>query len=179
MSRGLPERRNRRTFLPALLMAACVIFGCSREAEIRDEQRDPDFGSTAVPLPDGGIPVVEDAGLNNPEYPACAERTVERCAPSNDFLCQYGTWVSEHVEACRTAVDCQVGGWLSVHMNDDGCVDSIGMTTPHEGFVQCLVERMGNWRCSCTSGEFQNYLGLPLSACPAPTPQGSLENSGN
>jgi hypothetical protein len=149
-------------------LCLALLVGCTRSADIRD---DPDGASvivTPVPLPDGGIPEVADAGLDRDAFAPCAERRAGGCAGSNDFPCDFPRWVDFAVDDCRIVANCQARGWLSVHMSEAGCVDSIGMTDPLPVFVECLVERLGASRCTCSDVTEDVYLGPGSLECPKP-----------
>jgi hypothetical protein len=99
-----------------------------------DVRVDPD---PPVREPDGGIPDLEDTGLDNPDFLACAERPLRDCTGANDFPCGFEPWVERSAERCQLLTGCRTDDWLSVTMNDDGCVSAIGMTEPKKAFVAC------------------------------------------
>jgi hypothetical protein len=158
-----------RSLSAALIGGICWLLasaaGCSRHAELRDEA---DAGGIANPqlLPDAGdLPEVPDTGLDDPSLPACAERPSGDCVGVNDFPCDFTRWVTKAANDCLSTTSCQADGWVGAQMNADGCVSSLHMKEPEDGFVACMVEALGPYRCPCGEGFAVAFLGLDNDGC--------------
>ena len=176
VSHAEPRRAQRPRLIAAFLLIAGSI-DCSRQADIRDEpDSGTDLGPTA-PQPDGGIPPVENAGLDNPSFVACAERPENgACRGANDFPCDFSAWVPMLAEQCQTETGCVSSGWVELELGDDGCATAIYMDQPNEDYVACLVETLGAYRCPCAAMSFAHFLGIGNEGCTSgPTPCGSGE----
>jgi hypothetical protein len=139
--------------------------GCSRQTELRDEA---DAGSTVYTpnLPEAGtIPEVPEAGLDDPSFPACAERPSGDCVGVNDFPCDFSRWVSQTAKECLAKTDCRADGWVGATMTDDGCVSAVHMETTDDAFVACLVESLGPFRCPCRGSFSAAFLGPENDGC--------------
>lgn len=144
-----------------------LLVACTRSAEIGDEYGDGGGVIVdTVPLPEGGVPEVPDSGLHGPEVVACAERVESTCAGVNDFSCDYSSWVNQLVRECQAKTGCAAYGWLSMSMDGEGCVSSLGMTDPEPSLVACLVERVSSKRCACRNESQNVYLGVAPGDCP-------------
>ena len=170
---SLAERR--RALGPALI--AVFVLGaslpdCSRHADIVDE---PDSGTDLgpnAPQPDGGIPIVEGSGLDDPSLDACADRPENvACRGANDFPCDFSAWVPVLAEECQTETGCVTDGWVELELGDDGCASAIYMDQPNPDYVACLVETLGAYRCPCAAMSFNYFLGIGNDGCETgPTP---------
>lgn len=165
------ERRPLVALSCSALLAIFVVASCSRSADIRDE---PDAGTTpgpVVPLPDGGIPELEDAGLDDPEFPACQTREEDQdCRGVNDFPCDFAYWVPVLAEECQQATGCKTNGWIEIDLADDGCASALRMEQPNDDFVACVVNELGTHRCPCEAQSERHFLGLTNDGC-APSDQ--------
>jgi hypothetical protein len=163
------RRRAERRSLIVWALLLGVAAGCSRKADIRDE---PDAGTIPppeVPLPDGGIPELEDAGLDDPEFPACPAREEdEDCRGVNDFPCDFAYWVPVLAQECQQATGCETNGWVEIELGDDGCASALHMDQPNEAFVSCVVHELGTHRCPCEAQSVRHFLGLDNDGCVPP-----------
>jgi hypothetical protein len=164
-----------RLLLSACAAAALVLGAglgaCARHADIRDE---PDAGGIdpGPHLDAGDIPVL-DSGLGTDAYPACAERPVGDCQGSNDFPCDFASWVNSTAAACQQATGCQTNGWLEVEMGSDGCVVEIAMDEPNDEIVACLLAEFGSVRCPCDARQITYFFGQGnQGVCPDAGPPG-------
>ncbi len=165
VSHAEPRRARRSLAIATLLLSASAIC-CSRHADIRDEpEGGTDLGPTA-PQPDGGIPLVENSGLDNPSFLACAERPENgACRGANDFPCDFSAWVPMLVEECQIETGCVTSGWVELELGDDGCAAAIHMEQPNDAYVACLVETLGAYRCPCAAMSFAHFLGIRVDGC--------------
>lgn len=170
--------QRRRTRYPAVIaLVSWVCASCSRHADIKDE---PDAGTDLgpnAPKPDGGVPVVEDTGLDDPGLTSCLERPENgACRGANDFPCNFSAWVPELAEQCQNATGCVTNGWVELELGADGCAAQIRMDQPNTDYVACLVETLGAYRCPCESMSFGHFLGIGNDGCETgPRPCGSGE----
>ena len=154
------------------IVVACTVISmlalaCGRRAEIfgeeqpRGRERDSAVdraGSNPNPTPpDGGVPVLVEAGLEF-EGGACATRLVT-CPSTSDFPCQRNAWYGRIVERCRESAGC-VRGWLSIRLEGAGCASELGMTDPNPAFVACVVEQLKLGRCPCPAELTNVHLGV-------------------
>jgi hypothetical protein len=160
------ERRPLTAFFSAALLVASVAASCSRKADIRDE---PDSGTQPapeVPLPDGGIPELEDSGLDDTEFPECESREEDQdCRGVNDFPCDFAYWVPVLAEECQQATGCRTNGWIEIELADDGCASALNMDQPNDDFVACVVNELGTHRCPCDAQSVRHFLGLANDGC--------------
>jgi hypothetical protein len=163
------RRRVERHSLIVLALFVAVAPGCSRKADIRDE---PDRGTVPpaeVPLPEGGIPELEDAGLDDPAFMACQAREEdEDCRGVNDFPCDFAYWVPVLAQECQVATGCETNGWVEIELGDDGCASALNMDQPNDAFVACVVQELGTHRCPCEAQSVRHFLGLDNDGCVPP-----------
>lgn len=157
--------RGRRLSLACMLLVAG---SCSRSADI---EQSPDRGvgsEDQVPLPEGGVPLVEGADLGDASADACQARAGQpSCAGANDFGCNFGRWLPELVEACQQQTDCHTDGWVQVQLGSNGCATELRMEDPDVPFVQCMTERLRAHHCPCKEVAASVYLGLGHDGCVA------------
>jgi hypothetical protein len=163
------RQRGRRSELPlrlSCLAALLLLLGCSRRAEIEDA---PDAGSvpnTEVPRPDGGVPLVEDAPLENAEGLSCADRPVQSaCRGANDFACDFDGWVQQLAQTCQTQTDCHTDGWVEVLVGPEGCATELRMEDPDPEYVACISEQLSQYSCPCADVWGSRFLGLAHDGC--------------
>jgi hypothetical protein len=165
VSQREPRRRSRLS-LKAILLAALSLIGCSRRAEIEDA---PDAGTVPtmeVPRPDGGVPLVEDAPLENAEGLRCADRPVQSvCRGANDFGCDFDGWIQQLAELCQTQTDCHTDGWVEVQLGAEGCATELRMEDPDAEYVACISEQLSQYRCPCADVAGSRFLGLAHDGC--------------
>ena len=151
---------------PALLGAALLLFACSRRAEIENA---PDAGSvpvTEVPRPADGVPLVEDANLENAEGLTCGERpTQAACRGANDFGCDFDGWLQTLAEACQQQTDCHTDGWVEVLVGPEGCASELRMEDPDAAYVACVTEQLSQYQCPCRDVLGSRFLGLSHDGC--------------
>ena len=148
----------------ACAVSSMLVLACGRRAEIfgeeepRARERDSGVDRAAGPAspPDGGVPVLVDAGLEY-EADACAARSVT-CPTNSDFPCQRHAWYGKLIERCREGAGC-VHGWLSIRLESPGCASELGMTDPNPAFVACMVEQLNLGRCPCPAELTNVHLG--------------------
>jgi hypothetical protein len=145
------------------LLAACA---CSRKAEIENA---PDGGTMVmmqVPLPEGGVPVVEDSGLGAGGA-ACSERpTQPACSGANDFGCAFDDWIRTLASECQMSTDCRTDGWVEVVTDGDGCASELRMEDPDPDYVACMVGALNRYRCGqCGDVLGSRYLGASNEGC--------------
>jgi hypothetical protein len=166
-----PGRTRRPALIVALvalvaLVASYAIAACSRHADIKDE---PDSGTDLgpnAPRPDGGVPLVEDSGLDDPSLTPCADRPENgACRGANDFPCNFAGWVPVLAEECQTETGCSSNGWVELELADDGCATAIYMDQPNAAYVTCLVSKLGAYRCPCEGMSFGHFLGIGNDGC--------------
>jgi hypothetical protein len=141
------------------LIAALFAIACSRQADLVDE---PDVGvkpPTIIDKPDAEIPIL-DAGLGSDAFSACEDRPAGECKGPNDFPCEFAKWALDVARTCQRETSCFTNGWLTVHMDDSGCVDSIAMDQPNDEIVACLVEAYGGFQCPCQEEEVSYFFGI-------------------
>ncbi len=154
--------RRRRALCLALTLS---LPACSRHADIKDE---PDAGADLGPAvrPDAGIPLLADAGLDDPTFLTCAERAENgACRGANDFPCDFAAWMPQLAQECQTATSCVTSGWVQIDLGDDGCATAIYMDQPNDAYVACLVEKLSTSRCPCAATTFSDFLGISNDGC--------------
>ncbi len=159
----VPYAERRRALGLALIVA---LGACSRHADIKDE---PDAGTDLGPMvtPDAGIPLVEDAGLDDPTLVACLERPENgACRGANDFPCDFARWVPELAQQCQMATGCVTSGWVQIDLGDDGCAAAVHMDQPTDVYLECLITELGKYRCPCAATSFSEFLGIANDGCP-------------
>lgn len=157
-----PRRASRVSLTCALVLA----FGCSRKAEIENA---PDGGGMVmmqVPMPEGGVPVVEDSGLGEGGA-ACTERPIQpACSGANDFGCAFDEWVRSLTSDCQQATDCHTDGWVEVATDGEGCASELRMEDPDPDYVACMVKALNGYRCGqCGDVLGSRYLGASNDGC--------------
>jgi hypothetical protein len=172
------RRRALGLALSAALWLGAIPAGCSRQADIKDE---PDSGTDLgpnAPRPDGGVPLVEDTGLDDPGLVACNERPENgACRGANDFPCDFAAWVPMLAQECQNETGCVSNGWVELELGDDGCAAAIYMDEPNEAYVSCLVATLGAYRCPCAAMSFGHFLGIGNDGCdsgPSPCMSGEF-----
>jgi hypothetical protein len=149
----------------AAFVLALQVLACSRHAEIEDAPEDT-VPVTEVPKPAGGVPVVEDAPLDNAERLSCAERPVQAaCQGVNDFPCNFDGWLRQLAQACQTQTDCHTDGWIEVAVDTDGCASELRMEDPDPPYVACITEQLSQYQCPCTDVVGSHFLGLAHDGC--------------
>jgi len=160
---------TRARVVAACAMGSMLAIACGRRAELFGEEengvRVRDAGVERVPfdgeappqLPDGGVPVLVEAGLDLDAGDGCAARPVT-CPVNVDFPCQRHAWFGRLVDGCRAQAGC-VGGWLSIRLSGPGCASELGMTAPNAAFVECLVGELNAGGCPCSPDVTNIYLG--------------------
>jgi hypothetical protein len=173
VSKRQPRRRNGLPLKCAALLAL-VALACSRRAEIENA---PDTGGVVVtepPRPDGGVPVVTDAGLDNAEGLACPDRPIQvECQGANDFPCDFDGWLQNLAEQCQRRTQC-TDGWVEVQLGSDGCAAELRMEDPDPPYVACLTEELSQYRCPCQGALGARFLGLGHGDCTAGCSTGEL-----
>src|ERR1041384_58024 len=111
--RGLVPLTARVALLLAGLMTAPFV-GCSRRAEIEDPIVSELPPTPAIPLPDGGVPLVEDSELEVGDGSCEGREGQSACVGTNDFTCAFDRWILQLSEACQTQTGCHTNGWLEV-----------------------------------------------------------------
>src|SRR5687768_18521325 len=100
------RRRRSRLSLIGALIGGGLLPACERGAEIENA---PDTGrvpTVEAPRPDGGVPLVEGAPLDNAQGLRCDERPVQpECRGANDFGCDFDGWVQALAETCQRQTD--------------------------------------------------------------------------
>lgn len=166
-SAGVPVKR-------ALLLAALALLACSRKAEIENV---PDAGPVMIiepPRPDGGIPPVADAPLENPEGLACGERPLQaECRGADDFPCDFDGWFQNLAEICQRRSEC-TDGWVEATLGVDGCAAELRMEDPDPPYVACIAEALRQYRCPCSDVIGSRFLGLGHGECSAQCGTGEL-----
>ena len=121
-----------------------------------------------VPLPEGGVPVVEDSGLGAAGAPACQDRPIQAaCSGANDFGCAFDDWVGALTSACQMSTDCQTDGWVEVVTDGDGCASELRMEDPEPVYVACMVDALNRYRCGqCGDVLGSRFLGASNDGCP-------------
>jgi len=148
---------------------------CSRRAEIEDTPEGGSVPVQEVPRPDGGVPVVADAALDNAEGLTCAERpTQAACRGANDFGCNFDGWLQALSEDCQQRTDCHTDGWVEVLVGPEGCASELRMEDPDAAYVACLVEQLSQYRCPCSEVLGSRFLGLAHDGCTATCGTGEL-----
>lgn len=153
---------SRRTAWSALALGA--LFACTREAEIADDPVDGIGMTPTTPL-DDGTRIDLGAGFGSDAFPACETRAEGDCRGVNDFPCDFPRWVEETGVECQNATGCVTNGWLEVHMNADGCVESASMSEPNDAFRECVIEAFGSLRCPCGEDTISTFLGIGNHGC--------------
>jgi hypothetical protein len=163
-----PRRRERLplTALITALLLAGLLSGCSRRAEVEDAPVDQLPSTPEVPTPEGGVPVVDDSGLDV-SVGSCEGRAGQpACAGANDFLCVFDRWLIELSETCQTQTGCRTNGWLEVAMGPEGCATELRMDKPNPEFVACVTEQLNQHRCSgCPNVSASQFLGAAREGC--------------
>ena len=150
-----------------LLGGVALAIACGRRVELETESK-PVFeagagGSGIVDaeveriLPDGPVPIVEDAGLLLEAGDGCAARP-SGCPSTTDFPCGLTEWFSKVVSTCRERAGC-IEGFLTIELAGEGCASQIGMTHVNRRFVECLLDELQYERCPCAPGVETIYLG--------------------
>jgi hypothetical protein len=152
----------------ALLWAVLGLLACSRRAEIENV---PDAGAVVMmepPRPDGGVPVVADAPLQNADGLTCAERPIQaECRGANDFPCDFDGWLRDLAEICQQRTQC-TDGWLEVQLGPDGCAAELRMEDPDPPYVACITAALSKYRCPCNAVLSSRFLGLGHGDCSPP-----------
>jgi hypothetical protein len=161
------ELRRASRFSLRLAILALSLGACSRKAEIENA---PDGGSNVmmpVPMPDGGVPVVEDSGLGAGGA-ACEDRpTQAACSGANDFGCAFDEWVGALSSECQLATDCRTDGWVEVATDEQGCASELRMEDPEPDYVACMVGALNRYRCGqCGDVLGSRFLGASNEGCP-------------
>lgn len=152
----------------ALLWAVLGLLACSRRAEIENAPDGIDVVVTQPPRPDGGVPVVAEAPLENADGLTCAERpTQAACRGVNDFPCDFGGWLEDLAEHCQRRTQC-TDGWLEVQLDPDGCATELRMEDPDPPYVACITAALSKYRCPCDAVLGSRFLGLGHGDCGAP-----------
>lgn len=158
----------------ALLLLVLGLLACSRRAEIENA---PDAGEVIVtepPRPDGGVPVVADAPLDNAEGLTCAERPIQQeCQGANDFPCDFDGWLQNLAEQCQRRTEC-TDGWVEVQLASEGCAAELRMEDPDPPYVACLTEELSKYRCPCGEALGARFLGLGHGDCSSACGTGEL-----
>jgi hypothetical protein len=155
----------------ALLFAAC-----SRRAEIENAPEGGQVAVDEVPRPADGVPLVEDAPLENAEGLTCAERPTQvACRGANDFGCAFDEWLQTLAEQCQQLTDCHTDGWLEVFVGTDGCASELRMEDPDAPYVACISELLSQYRCPCPGVLGSRFLGLSHDGCATSTSCGTGE----
>jgi hypothetical protein len=160
------EQRRAILFPLSLLLGGLLIAACSRKAEIENA---PDGGSMVmmqVPMPDGGVPVVEDAGLGAGGA-ACDARPIQpACSGANDFGCAFDEWVRSLTSDCQQATDCRTDGWVEVVTDSEGCASELRMEDPNPDYVACMITALNGYRCGqCGDVLGSRFLGVSNEGC--------------
>jgi hypothetical protein len=160
------RRRSWLSLRRSCLAASWLLLGCSRRAEIEDA---PDAGTVPtmeVPRPEGGIPLVEGAPLENTNGQSCAERPVQSaCRGANDFGCDFDGWVQQLTKDCQVQTDCHTDGWVEVRLGPEGCATELRMEDPDEAYVACVSEQLREYSCPCAESVGSRFLGLAHDGC--------------
>lgn len=154
--------------LALLLFAATSVsaLGCSRRAEIDDPIVDEAPPTPELPTPEGGIPPVDDSGLDLSEGSCEAREGQTACIGSNDFTCAFNRWLNELSEACQTQTGCRTNGWVEVVVGAEGCATELRMDQPNPEFVSCLGEQLNRYRCAtCAEASASRFLGAAREGC--------------
>lgn len=160
----------------ALLVAALQLLACSRSAEIEDAPQGSVASTSQVPKPEGGVPVVEGALLDNAEGLTCAERpTQAACVGTNDFPCDFTRWLKQLSQTCQTETDCHTDRWLEVVVGADGCASELRMEDPDAPYVACMSDALSRYHCPCANVIGATFLGLSHDGCTVPTTCGTGE----
>ena len=150
-------------------VVSMLAFACGRRAELFGEEEDArarerdsavDRTPREPPIPDGGVPVLVEAGLELEAGDGCGARSVT-CPSNVDFPCQRHAWYGKLIELCRERAGC-ASGWLSIRLEGAGCASELGMTEPSAAFAACIVEELNRGACPCPPEVTNIYLG----ACP-------------
>jgi hypothetical protein len=176
------QRRRKRvplacSALAGVALIAAAVGACSRRAEIENA---PDAGAvmvTEIPRPEGGVPVVDESGLEA-DVDACQERVSQaECSGANDFGCDFDHWLRSLSDTCQARTGCQTNGWLEVLTNPEGCAVELRMQDPDLDFVSCLASELNPYRCgTCGDVLGARFLGASNDGCPgADVPCGTGE----
>jgi hypothetical protein len=150
------------------LVVTLSFAGCSRRVEVENAPEGAETPITEPPRPDGGVPVVADAGLDAPELQACVDRPNQTsCRGANDFGCAFDAWLIQVIRACHEELRCMPNGWLEVQTDIDGCGAELRMEDPRPPFVACLTEQLTEFRCPCPNVTAARYLGASNPECAA------------
>lgn len=167
----LEHGRRKRFSLTARLalvasLAAAVSLACSRRAEIDDPKVDELPPVPEVPFPEGGVPVVEDSGVDRAGGD-CEERVGQSaCAGTNDFTCAFDRWLLQLSETCQTQTGCRTNGWIEVVLGEQGCAAELRMEQPNPEFVGCVTEQLNRHRCGgCAGVSASRFLGAAREGC--------------
>jgi hypothetical protein len=158
-------------------LVTASVAACSRRAEIENA---PDAGAvmvTEIPRPEGGVPVVDESGLEV-DVKACQERASQaECSGANDFVCDFDRWLRSLSDTCESRTGCQTNGWLEVVTSPEGCAMELRMEDPDPAFVSCLSSELNQYRCgTCGDVLGARFLGASNDGCPgADVPCGTGE----
>jgi len=158
-----------------VVLAAVVLLACSRrQAEIENV---PDAGAVVVPepsRPDGGVPVVAAAPLENAQGLACRDRPSQAaCQGVNDFPCDFDGWFQDLAAGCQRNTDC-TDGWVEAQVGAEGCADELRMEDPDPAFVACISEQLSKYRCPCADVVGSRFMGLGHGECDTSCGTGEL-----
>ncbi|MSP26337.1 MAG: hypothetical protein EXR75_14510 [Myxococcales bacterium] len=149
-----------RSTLLLPLVLVCLV-ACDRSLDLRE----PPKTFPEPSAPEAKDVKLVDTDLGTEAHAACETRPVGACVGSNDFPCDFGTWVRETAERCQLETECRTNGTLVVRMDDAGCVTAILMDEPNDAIVLCLVAAFAEVRCPCSSAEESYYFGFGHDGC--------------
>jgi hypothetical protein len=161
------RRRGARVSVKrAALVVVLLLAGCSRRAEIEDTPQGGQVPVNEVPRPADGVPLVEDAPLENAQGLTCAQRPTQvACRGANDFGCVFDEWFQTLTEQCQQLTDCHTDGWVEVFVGSDGCASELRMEDPDVAYVTCISELLSEYRCPCQDVVGSRFLGLAHDGC--------------